>query len=147
MMARDQAEAASRSAVPRDAAGSRCWTSISNALRVQQLLRAHGAQPRTCTSASSSTGARSAASTEPIEVTRPGARTLSAVPVPLPQEERRAADLPQPARAAGAVARVVPLADAAESHPAQPGLRAGTAAAGTAPAQARPHGCRRPSRS
>ena len=55
---------------------------------------------------------------EPIEVTRPSAGTLSAVLVLLPQKERGAADLPQPARAACALARVVPMDDAAESHPA-----------------------------
>ena len=49
---------------------------------------------------------------EPIEVTRPGTRTLSAVSLLLPQEERRTADLPQPAHAACTVARVVSMDDA-----------------------------------
>src|ERR1035441_3536048 len=48
----------------------------------------------------------------------PGVGTLSAVSLLLPQKERRAVDLPQPARAACSLARVVPMDDQAEPHPA-----------------------------
>jgi hypothetical protein len=43
---------------------------------------------------------------------------VSAALVPLPQKERRAVELPFAALLPGPVARLVPMDDAAESHPA-----------------------------
>src|SRR5208282_6204209 len=68
----------------------------------------------------------------------PGARTLSAVSVPLPQEKRRAVELPLATYAPRTVARVVQMDDAAKSHPAQSGQRDRTAAPRLSPAQTRP---------
>ena len=77
--------------------------------------------------------------TEPTEVTTAHSGALPATSVSLPEEERKAAELPQPARAPGAVARVVPVDGAAALHPAQPGVGDRTAAAGAPIAETRSH--------
>ena len=56
--------------------------------------------------------------TEPVESDAARAGAVSAASVPLPQEEWRAVELPFAALVSGPVARVVPVDDAAESHPA-----------------------------
>src|ERR1019366_3043243 len=65
----------------------------------------------------------------------PSVGTLSAAPVPLPQGQRGAAELPQPTRAASALARLVPVDEAPESHPAQSGFRDRVAATRPRPAE------------
>ena len=63
------------------------------------------------------------------------AGAVSAASLPLPQKERGAAELPVAALVSRAAARVVPMDDPAEPHPAQPGVRAGAATAGPCAAQ------------
>ena len=59
-----------------------------------------------------------------------GAGTLSAVALSVPQEERRAADLPHAEQPAAFAEELVPVAGAAELSAAQSGFGADTAAAG-----------------
>ena len=57
----------------------------------------------------------------PQDITKPIIRALSALPVPVPQEKRRASEYPQPACARGADPRLVQVAGTTKPHPLQPG--------------------------
>ena len=99
-----------------------------------ELLRAHGAQPPGLYRLFPSVVQRARAyRSGGSHAARAGA--VSAASVPLPQEERRAVELPLAAHAACALAGVVPVDDAAESHPAQSGFGDRAAAPRPHPAQ------------
>ena len=123
-------KAQTRRPLAADAAGGAAATSISHALLVQRLLRAHRPRPATSISVTSSSGAASAAPTEPVEVTRP---VLERYQRHLFHHRKKNGE-PLSFRSQHALlvaaARVVPMDDAAEPHPAQPGLGAGAAPAG-----------------
>ena len=63
------------------------------------------------------------------QITRPILESLSALALALHQGQRPAAGLEHAAQPAGHAQGFLPLADAAECHPAQPGQRSGNAPA------------------
>src|SRR5260370_944494 len=103
----------------------------------QELLGPNRRQPSGVSAALHRVGARSR-HYETYGGDAAGAGTLSALPVPLHEGERRPNELPQPARTPAGSAGLVQMAGAATPDSLQPGQRAGTAEAGTSAAKARP---------
>ena len=75
--------------------------------------------------------------TQAGQITRPILESLPALALALHQGQRPTAGLEHPARTAGHVQRLVPLAHQTERHPPQPGLRTGIAPHGKAAARGR----------
>ena len=90
---------------------------------------------------------RRARLTEPSEVTRTVLEDYQRHVFHYRKKNGEPLSFTRPARPPGAAAGVVQVDGAAASHPAQPGLRAGTAAARACACRSRADGARKPSRS